>query len=253
VVGFAPLVRHLGADQPVYALQSQGLLSHSHPLLHTLAEMAAHYVEEIRRLQPTGPYYLIGYSLGGMITFEMAQQLTALGESVGLLGMFDTYQQSYPRTPHSPPWARDRLAGWARKLLFHSRHLLRGPDRFGPVRRRWTSLRFYLAYLWYQRTGRPLPHTLGLIEEVNRRAGLVYSPRPYPGRITLFRASRRSDDGVYDYTLGWKGLADVKVFDVPGNHMNMGDEPHVSVLAATLQQCLERARHGAALEQHATR
>src|SRR5207245_7945702 len=66
----------LGADQPVYALQAQGL-DGTHPPHTTIEAMAAHYLDEIRTVQPEGPYFLGGFCLGAVISFEMAQQLHA--------------------------------------------------------------------------------------------------------------------------------------------------------------------------------
>src|SRR5439155_9094971 len=78
----------LGADQPVYALQAQGLDGKRPP--HTTIEaMAAHYLDEIRTVQPEGPYFLGGFCLGAVIAFEMAQQLHAHGERVALLAALD--------------------------------------------------------------------------------------------------------------------------------------------------------------------
>ena len=89
ILSYRLLSRHLGAEQPFYALQSQGL-DGEHPPHETVEAAAAHYVEEIRTVQPRGPYYLGGTSLGGIVAFEMAQQLVAQGERVGLLALIDT-------------------------------------------------------------------------------------------------------------------------------------------------------------------
>ncbi|HMI17032.1 MAG TPA: amino acid adenylation domain-containing protein, partial [Bradyrhizobium sp.] len=86
---FLGLAELLAPDQPAYGLQAVGLDGKS--ARHTTIEnMAAHYVQEIRSFQPEGPYYLGGYSMGGLIAFEMAQQLHRLGQRVALLVLFDT-------------------------------------------------------------------------------------------------------------------------------------------------------------------
>src|SRR5258708_36944968 len=77
------LARYLGPDQPVYGLQSQGLNGDGR-LNTTIQEMASQYLKEIMTVQSHGPYFLGGYCFGGAIAFEMAQQLTPLGEKVGL-------------------------------------------------------------------------------------------------------------------------------------------------------------------------
>ncbi|MEO5875093.1 MAG: amino acid adenylation domain-containing protein [Streptosporangiaceae bacterium] len=86
--GFLP---HLGKDQPLYGLQSRGFLDAAEPLSASVAEAAADYITQIRSVQPAGPYQLMGWSLGGLIAFEIATQLQAAGEEVGLVVMIDSY------------------------------------------------------------------------------------------------------------------------------------------------------------------
>ena len=86
---YREVTQHLGPDQPVYGLQSQGLNGDGR-FLTTVEEMASHYLKEILEAQPHGPYFLGGYCLGGTIAYEMAQQLTALGEKVEVVFMLDT-------------------------------------------------------------------------------------------------------------------------------------------------------------------
>ena len=90
VVGFRDLARHLGPDQPFYALQPQGL-DGKRECLTSIPEMAKRYIQEIRRIQPEGPYRIGGYSFGGLVAYEMAQMLEAQGEEMALLALFDTY------------------------------------------------------------------------------------------------------------------------------------------------------------------
>src|SRR5262249_30812166 len=90
VLIYRPLARHLSPDQPVYALQAQGLDGIKLPYTN-VEEMATHYIKEILTVQPNGPYFLLGASFGGLVVYEMAQQLIAMGEKVALLVLFDTY------------------------------------------------------------------------------------------------------------------------------------------------------------------
>src|SRR5207302_2028496 len=89
VLCFEELARHLPPDQPFYGLQSPGL-DGTTPPVQQVEEMAAWYVDEIRAVQAHGPYYLAGCSMGGVVAFEMAQQLVAAGEEVAFLGLLDT-------------------------------------------------------------------------------------------------------------------------------------------------------------------
>ena len=89
VFNFKALSLKLGSDQPVYGLQPQGVDGHQ-PMLESIEAMAAQYVKAIRSVDPQGPYRLLGYPAGGVIAFEMAQQLRKAGTQVALLAMIDT-------------------------------------------------------------------------------------------------------------------------------------------------------------------
>jgi thioesterase domain-containing protein len=89
VVGFAALAHRLGPDQPFYALQQRGIDGGA-PLHVSIEGMAAHYVREIRRIRPHGPYLLGGQCIGGLVAYEMARQLEARGEKVALVALLDS-------------------------------------------------------------------------------------------------------------------------------------------------------------------
>lgn len=89
ILNYQNLLPYFDADQPVYALQAKGL-DEKQPLLERMDLMAAQYIEEVKKVQPEGPYYLVGHSFGGIMAYEMAQQLYAQGDTVGLLGLFDS-------------------------------------------------------------------------------------------------------------------------------------------------------------------
>jgi amino acid adenylation domain-containing protein len=86
---YAPLARQLGADQPLYGLEARGL-DGSQPIT-TIETMAEAYLQAVRKVQPEGPYLLGGWSLGGVVAFEMARQLTQAGQQVELVAMFDSW------------------------------------------------------------------------------------------------------------------------------------------------------------------
>ncbi|MEO8428152.1 MAG: amino acid adenylation domain-containing protein [Verrucomicrobiota bacterium] len=96
ILNFFDLANRLGPDQPVYGLQSQGL-DGKKPVLARVEDMAAVYVEEIRRFQPVGPYYIGGMSFGGRVAYEIARQLHAQGQLVALLALLDSYPRGYAR------------------------------------------------------------------------------------------------------------------------------------------------------------
>ena len=109
VIKFQSMAFYLGEDQPVYGLIPRGLDGHE-PYHTRVEDMAAYYVDAIRNVQPKGPYHLVGYSFGGAVAFEVAQQITAAGGEVGLLGLFDTIEWSYMVRVKQSLSPRDRRA-----------------------------------------------------------------------------------------------------------------------------------------------
>ena len=191
---FRNLMGHMETDHPVYAVEySQREES---PLMLRMEDLAAHYIEEIRELQPRGPYYLLGYSFGGLLAYEIAQQLHAVGERVELLGMLDTYLMNGIRVA-----AQNRTWGEVlrRKVASLGSHL--GRLVFGPRRRLYVTENLAgrlvdiigagQQYIYGVLTarGRPIPKFLHRPEDVNLFAALRYHALPYPGRVTMFRAS----------------------------------------------------------------
>ena len=99
-------VKHWGdRDHPIYGIQ-EPLKEDSRPLPTTIQECAAYYIEQIRSVQPEGPYYLVGYSIGGLMAYEMAQQLVAQGQEIALLGLLDP----------TPPYGAIGLRRFLKKL-----------------------------------------------------------------------------------------------------------------------------------------
>jgi acetoacetyl-CoA synthetase len=84
------VVNHMRSKNPIYGMQAKGIDGRAEPS-RTIEEMAAYFLEAVKKLQPRGPYCFVGYSLGGLVTFEMARQLSASGDCVGLLAMLDSY------------------------------------------------------------------------------------------------------------------------------------------------------------------
>jgi thioesterase domain-containing protein/acyl carrier protein len=250
VLEYQALARHLGADQPFYGLQSQGLDGKSEP--HTnINEMAAHYLKEMREVQPEGPYLIGGRSSGGLIAFEIACQLAVDGQKVALLALLDTYPAGYFKLVPGSGSLRQRASRYGGKLKSHVVNL------------RQLSLAEKIAYLWrkleyapektkhkvyrraykiYQRLGRPLPPVLKNIEEINFAAVKEYVPQTYQGDLTLFLATDLT--AGYDLQHGWRELVDgrIETHEISGNHLNMIKEPHVRALAEKLRGCLERAQ-----------
>ncbi len=263
VIGYQNLASRLDADQPVYGLQARGLDGNKVPL-ERVEEMAALYVQEIRALQPRGPYDLGGACTGGIVAYEMARQLVAQGEEVGVLAMFDTFAHGALRSLPRSELRRFRLESSLARLTYHVTNLIGEPGRIQYIKKKLRTLaRRFNTRLWglkrrvYYRLHRPLPPVLQRVEKLNMLAIKRYEPGLYPGKITLFPPSTRSVGEFPDPKQGWGKLAlgGVEIHHVSGNHLTMLQEPFVGVVAEQLTECLRcsREKRSMAGENHADR
>jgi thioesterase domain-containing protein/acyl carrier protein len=241
VLAYIDLANYLGSEQPFYGLESLGLDEEQKPYAR-IEDMAAHYIAAIQSVQPQGPYRLAGWCFGGLVAFEMAQQLQARGEQVSFLGLLDASTglnvlfEEYQELDDAAFLVK-LVAEEVSLSLDHIRQL--GPDE-------------QLLYVIEQaRQLNLIPPDLELAQarrlvqmlKSHIYAGKIYIPQPYRGRVTLFRASEEAAADSQDLTLGWQELAaeGVDLHWVPGNHLNMVREPHVQVLAKQLRACLDQS------------
>jgi amino acid adenylation domain-containing protein len=235
ILFYHPLSQRLGAEQPFYALQARG--REGIPAHDTVVGMACEYVEEILRVH-AGPYYIAGYCFGGLVAYEMAQQLLAHGKQVGFLGVFDAYAPE--------PKFVDGLQARIDRHLNQLRQL--GPK--AKLRLSTTSfatkaqtLLWRTAYPMFRHT---LPRSSRLFQNVpqmNLQAAKRYSPKPYSGRMTVFLSGPVPAGFQLDphEHLGGMQAADIHLRLVPGDTESMFQEPHVAVLAEELKKCLREA------------
>jgi amino acid adenylation domain-containing protein/FkbM family methyltransferase len=263
VVCYVDLARRLPAGQPFYGLQARGM-GGEEPLT-SVEEIAYHYIQAIRAVQPAGPYMIGGWSFGGTVAFEMARQIREAGETVGLLAIIDAgvprrgepgetvelpsiIDGGVPRRAGNVPDVHELDDTEFMLYLFgqyisisreefelltpdeKSDYLLKElkakgmfPPDFGPV-----EARFYYD-----------------LAKANFLALLKYTPRPYDGKVTLFRSIERS--GFTDPTLGWGQLAErgVDIHVVAGKHHEIVLRPHVHSLAEALITSLNAVERGA--------
>jgi thioesterase domain-containing protein/acyl carrier protein len=256
VLTYLDLARHLGPDQPVYGLQARGLDGKQAPH-ESLEAMGRDYIKEIREFQPEGPYFLGGTSFGGMIAFEMAQQLMAQGQTVGVLALFDTWGPDYPH--YIPGMTGPRLR-WRKFLERVDLHVGNFAAAEGPREKlryiatksirvknnaiKNTKKRLGRLREFSEHVVQPLPKVLQKVEGETRDATKRYVPQPYPGRITLFRASKQGAHIQPDPELGWTRIAlgGLDVYEVPGHHGAIVYEPRIGALAQHLIRCLEAAQ-----------
>ncbi len=267
---FHELARRLGSHRPFFAFQSAGL-DDDRPPVERLEEMAAGYITAMRAVQPEGPYHLGGWSLGGLVAFEMARQLAERGETVATLAMLDTRGPSAaglvvpealkalarevaalellgPRDDAADPLddalvlaefagdlTRD-FGGNTRALVSHLKSLSLDD------RRAYLLKALQLDHVYSRETGPERIGRLWTVLRANLRAAARYNPGPFPGRAVLFRAETGAGKPADDPTLGWSRLVTggVTTVTVPGDHAGILKPPGVGVLAEALRAELER-------------
>ncbi|MEJ7738042.1 MAG: amino acid adenylation domain-containing protein [Chitinophagaceae bacterium] len=248
VLFYKYLSQHLGIDQPLYGLQAKGLNENDDPY-YNLEEMAAHYIREIRTVQPNGPYHIAGYCFGAIIAFEMAQQLHLQGDKVAFLGSFNGISPTSIQKIKVDHLNTLKALGTTEKLLYPLRvlrHNLKGNILLGRLQVGQFKVQLAIRALWYKFyfiQGRALPEALRryYIIDAMQVALETYSPRPYPGQLTIFRSPK-----IYRHPhLGWSSLVEghLKTHDIPGNHSNRNKimyEPFVQFLAQELKNCLSQ-------------
>ena len=237
IVRFYDLARYLGSDQPVYGLQAQGLTGNDLP--HTRVEdMAAAYIKEIRSVQPEGPYFLGGYSLGGVIAFEMAQQLMAQHGEQAVVVLFDTFC-TVKNSAASKSLSAKELTSLCQTASAALWEVFQMPAAH---RRDYISLKANIIKEGIRRRVRDLtlPAALKNVRRACEQAGKDYTLRVYPGRVILFRSSQRPLTQFRDPHAGWSAYAGegLEVREIEGNHDNILLEPQVRIVAEQLKACL---------------
>jgi len=239
---YSTLARYLAKEQPVYGLQAYGLDGEQAP--HTRVEdMASHYIKEILTVQPEGPYFLGGYSYGGIVAFEMAQQFHSQGQKVALLALFDAHGPEYLKP--LPSYVRI-FRHLGRLLRLEPKEKLTYIEDKLKIKQKLQKL----ALNFSSAKGRSLPQVRQQydLQSVHIQAELEYIlPQVYEGQAILFRASEQMAPewwfDPHDPLLGWGGLitGGLEIQELPGHHMNVFNEPYVRVLAEKLQACLDQA------------
>jgi thioesterase domain-containing protein/acyl carrier protein len=249
VIGFKHLARYLGDDQPFYGIQAIGWDATTPPFTRT-RDMVTHYVAEMRKVQPHGPYYLGGYSFGGRIAVHMANMLKEAGEEVAFLAILDTaslvgrqyvtFRQWLERIQAPPGPGRIGLAfyyAWYR--------LRKGFDgAYDRVRR---AVLFPIRE-YYRMSGKSVPMSMRRPDRLNTLIRIEHKRMPaYDGDAVYFKTEIKKGSMAHpDLKDSWsrviKGRLDV--IPVSGTHSNMIREPHVRDLAEKLDGVLARAQAG---------
>ncbi len=231
VFNFKALSLAMGPHRTVYALQPQGVDGHL-PVLESIEAMATQYVAAMREVDGTGPYHLIGYSAGGVIAFEMAQQLKKTGAKIALLAMIDTLT----------PEATLRKRGFFRKLW---------------LARSW-RFQFVVERYRQRKSGKRLQDDCPLIEDKLHRGEWLspeltevhlfnrilqaqnrYAPERYTDGILLFQAEDATTQFLQGGPhMGWDAYVEgaIRVFRIPGSHNSMMQSPGLQKLTMILDR-----------------
>jgi amino acid adenylation domain-containing protein len=247
---YRKLAELLGPDQPSF-----GIRSPREPFTR-IEEMAKFYIEEIRKFQPRGPYFLGGFCFGGNVAYEMARQLRIEGEEIGLLVMLES---APPNVDQKHSWSATAAKYSLENFVENLKDFVGNEGRMALLRNKGKRLT--------KRIKRSLagedeekPVVLGEVldltaypegyvhyAETHWAALTKYHPPAYGGNLVLFRAKKQGLSN-FAHTLGWDALVEdrVHVTVIPGTHESMLQEPNVQIVAAKLRQFLNDAQRNAA-------
>jgi len=252
--GYANLAAYMPADQPIYGIKSRGQAGLEE--LSKLEEMAAYYLQEVRRFQPRGPYCLGGYCFGGNVAYEMARQLCEQGEQVAMVALLDTAPTNAGY--EKPRWWRPQFGyRFARNAYYWLEDFtqLRVEERRRFVTRK---TRAFCRRLKQRLKLTPTDSTVDLEDvidplqfpeselklwQIHLQALIQHQDRTYPGQVTLFRTRGQPLICSFEEDFCWSRLAQggLTVRRIRGSHENIFMEPNVQFLAKELEQCLAEA------------
>jgi aspartate racemase len=230
----------LGVSQPFYALD---LPDHDR-MPKPLEEYAREFVAQVRNIQPRGPYYLGGMCFGGVIAYEMAQQLIAIGEEVAFLGLFESYAEG------------GRLSA-SEKFAWITHNLIRGRF-YTTIRAGFLKLRIlrqliienlFLAFAPKKRfEKRRMRYEARKDRRRRTRILYRYAPQPYSGQAFLFRAAEADDDFHHyaERANGWAVLCErpVKMFTYNCGHGDLLEEPFIHDVSRDVKKCFDALHRG---------
>jgi surfactin family lipopeptide synthetase A len=229
VVRFYDLARYLGPDQPVYGLQARGSAGNHSPH-RRVEDMAAAYLKEILSVQPQGPYFLAGYSFGGVVALDIAHQLIAQGQVPPLVVLFDTFCPTFTDGTLAEKFSallkvlRVPITGTWADVSRKAKAVKRG------VQRRLSHMR--------------VPRALKQVRRACEEAAGEYVLRVYPGRMVLFRSHEKPLTQFRDPHAAWNAYAGqgLEIHEILGDHDDILLEPQVRSVAEQLKECLDGSR-----------
>jgi amino acid adenylation domain-containing protein len=229
------IANHIPEDRPVYGLQAAGFSTGTPGVYRPVEEIAARYLAEIRDVQPDGPYLLGGLSFGGIVAYEMAQQLRAKGEETALLALLDTklwtlHEQDDPDDPRRHVNRMKRMGNPAQKAWY----VIGGVGR--RAYRRYRQFRVYLGVRAFHKLPKDLRkfHYFPLFSQANRE----YSMAEYPGDVLFISEAGSREEQLQDWTPYVKGA--IEMHEIDAGHFDLVVEPYVAELAGYLVDAFDR-------------
>jgi thioesterase domain-containing protein len=242
---FEDMAAALPSGQPVYAINMEWLCSAKRPF--TIEQLAVLYIDLIRKIQQSGPYYFCGYSFGGLVAYEIAVRLTQLGSSANLVALLDVPNPALisDLSPSESEqfrrvYLRDRLQKYGRLLLrgdikaFVERGVYLITSRARRVLAPWIKIGLRMVNI-------PMPARLRADDPCFLKAWRSYIPGRYASRLVCFRVQDRGPEYDHNPSMGWDAYAvgGVDVHVVPGRHTDMLRRPHVSAIAEGIMAYLD--------------
>jgi thioesterase domain-containing protein len=234
VFSYFELAAMLGDDQPVYGLQDPAI-DHLQPPFLTLEKMAAFYLEEIQSIQPEGPYYLMGASMGGRTAFEAACQLKDAGKEIGLVVMLDT-----PLVPRRKHGVFDR----ARVFTERTQNLTLREKFETSLERTLVKVRKFIIFLCVK-TSIPVPASVQSLSEIHRQLAFNHQPRTLDAPVMLILAREKDTPDTPDNEgPGWERyiVPPLEVPSIKTTHRGLLSQPHLSETARILRTALRKAQ-----------
>lgn len=240
VLNFGDLAKYVDEEQPVFGLQARGLDGIEKPL-DDITEIAKHYISEILEHNPSGPYAIGGYSFGGYVAIEMRKQLEVLGKEVKMLAIFDTNAINAIYNKNLSEKIFKKITRQVPKFFWFTKLFFQHPRTIAKYQLTYLQRQFYKMGLMKKPVSTGMYAQFEKINEKHQVAFKKYRLAPFNDRLHLFKSKIHIyfiDDQKY---LGWANYAKkgVQVYDVPGDHKTMFEQPHVKEFAGILQSALD--------------
>jgi thioesterase domain-containing protein len=246
-VKFQELAAVLPDSQPVYAIDLDSLWEIGQEF--TVEQLAGFYLDRIRKIQRSGPYFLCGYSFGGLVAYETATRLIDEGDRVSLVALFDTPNPALISSlsvtgavQFHKTYLIDRLRKYYRMLVrFDFKQMTRSGLAY--MASHFGSLFLPALKIGFRMMNRPLPTVFGAHDSttVFAKAWRSYVPKRYAESVVFLRVQDRGPEYDHDPSMGWDTyvMGDVQVHIVPGGHLDMMSMPAVRVVAEKLAAYLD--------------